>query len=93
MTSFDLHRYGVSVPLRGLGMKAGSYAVFIYAQAELFPSPCGVLGMKERYTVHILQTGLDEFPSPCGVLGMKGLLFAVFADCSRLPSFRPLAGF
>ena len=60
----------VSVPLRGNGFETASAKTWVILMGK-FPSPCGVMGLKQ----HFQQTFTDYnglvFPSPCGVMGLK----------------------
>ncbi len=42
-----------------------------YPSQISFPSPCGVLGVKQVCFLLDLQLCFLLFPSPCGVLGVK----------------------
>jgi hypothetical protein len=71
-----------------------------FAVLGMFPSPCGVLGMKVSGLPEDLQAVVWAFPSPCGVLGMKVVERDKEAAQAAYQewlldneSFRPLAGF
>ena len=40
-------------------------------QADLFPSPCGEMGMKRLSFSFCVAAIAQGFPSPCGEMGMK----------------------
>ena len=62
----------VSVPLRGFrGLQDDWLTHLRYVLAEVFQSPCGVLGVCRVWVAKMRVTLLtDRFQSPCGVLGV-----------------------
>ncbi len=62
----------VSVPLRGNGCETGGITLNNgVAATTMFPSPCGVMGVKLGFTFLASGFAIALFPSPCGVMGVK----------------------
>ena len=80
----------VSVPLRGNGFETQGDSLSSNQNGKLFPSPCGVMGLKPLvglfFGIMLLILG---FPSPCGVMGLKlssNVSVKTTADSKPFPS-------
>ncbi len=66
----------VSVPLRGNRRERDGCNPGKQVRFNKFPSPCGVIGVKDLLFLLAVFSLEPLFPSPCGVIGVKAAVFA-----------------